>query len=121
MPAPTYEHYHVFSIPSTILDVLTPLNLRSSLSPPVTNPVGDSAAAVVPREPPQDAAGAQEALGSRACNVCLGASFADVDAQRSHFRSDWHRYNVKLRLSGGQPVGVARFGQLVEGAWCASS
>ncbi|KAH9034673.1 hypothetical protein EDB84DRAFT_1486530 [Lactarius hengduanensis] len=36
--------------------------------------------------------------GARACNVCLGVTFLDVEEQRTHFRSDWHRYNVKIRL-----------------------
>ena len=51
----------------------------------------------------------------RSCNVCQGASFANVDDQRNHFRSDWHRYNVKLRLNGKDPVAESEFTRLVEG------
>ena len=51
----------------------------------------------------------------RSCNVCQGASFANVDDQRNHFRSDWHRYNVKLRLNGKEVVAETHFAQLVEG------
>jgi hypothetical protein len=36
---------------------------------------------------------------SLACTVCVNASFTDVDDQRSHYRSDWHRYNVKAKVS----------------------
>lgn len=94
--------YHVYSLPSTLLDTLTPRNLishsppRSPSPPPVTN-----------NQP--------QAQGSRACNICLGATFSDVDEQRNHFRSDWHRYNVKIRLNGGNTVTEPAFAQLVDG------
>src|SRR5712671_6361483 len=52
--------------------------------------------------------------GSRACNVCIGATFQDVEEQRAHFRSDWHRYNVKIRLRGGKPVSEVDFAKLVD-------
>jgi len=52
---------------------------------------------------------------SRACNVCIGATFIDVDEQRAHYRSDWHRYNVKTRLNGGKAVSENQFAQLVDG------
>lgn len=53
--------------------------------------------------------------GARACNICLCVTFIDVEEQRIHFRSDWHRYNVKTRHSGGQAVSEETFSQLVEG------
>jgi len=51
---------------------------------------------------------------SRACNVCQGVTFADVKDQRIHFRSDWHRYNVKSRLNNGKSVSEAEFALLVD-------
>ncbi|KAH6916144.1 cytoplasmic protein [Coprinopsis sp. MPI-PUGE-AT-0042] len=93
------SHYHVFSLPSELLDNLTPRNLFSQ--------VEESRA---PSPEPIIAAS-----GQRACNVCLGVSFRDVDEQRAHFKSDWHRYNVKTRLNGSKPVSEAEFNQLVEG------
>eukprot|EP00850_Spirogloea_muscicola_P008537 SM000045S16282 [mRNA] locus=s45:661511:663662:- [translate_table: standard] len=33
------------------------------------------------------------------CNACNDA-FADEAAQRSHYRSDWHRYNLKRKVAG---------------------
>src|SRR5712671_7397256 len=55
--------------------------------------------------------------GSRACNVCIGATFQDVEEQRAHFRSDWHRYNVKIRLRGGKPTSEVDFVKLVDSTY----
>ena len=35
----------------------------------------------------------------RTCLVC-GVTFATLDEQRSHFKSDWHRLNVRRKLRG---------------------
>ena len=36
------------------------------------------------------------------CSLCPGCPpFASVTAQRAHFRSDWHRYNVQLNVQNG--------------------
>ncbi|ETS65345.1 hypothetical protein PaG_00077 [Moesziomyces aphidis] len=36
------------------------------------------------------------------CSLCPGcAPFPSVTAQRAHFRSDWHRYNVQLNVQNG--------------------
>ncbi|KAF8899611.1 hypothetical protein CPB84DRAFT_1780198 [Gymnopilus junonius] len=57
----------------------------------------------------------QSKSGPRACAICNGITFLDVNEQRAHFRSDWHRYNVKTRLNGGKTVSEPTFAQLVEG------
>ncbi|KAL4063165.1 hypothetical protein V8B97DRAFT_1955867 [Scleroderma yunnanense] len=98
-----YQRYHVFSLPLDLLDTLTPRNLISSQAAPQEPP----SPPIVPQE--------QAPSSSRSCNICLGAAFVDVDEQRSHFRSDWHRYNVKIRLKGGEPVAESTFAQLVDG------
>lgn len=61
---------------------------------------------------------------SLTCNMCLGASFSDVGEQRLHFKSDWHRYNVKVSLqlaksksSGAKPVNEEEFSKLVAGVY----
>ncbi|KAI6104002.1 hypothetical protein EDD16DRAFT_1558702 [Pisolithus croceorrhizus] len=97
------QRYHVFSLPLDLLDTLTPRNL-------VTNQTARR-----DPSPPAIATKEQTSTSARSCNVCLGTAFADVDDQRSHFRSDWHRYNVKIRLKGGDPVSESVFAQLVEG------
>ena len=94
------QRYQVFALPPALLETLTPRNLLSRTTPEDTSPVQPAPL------PPSNA---------RACNICLGATFLDVDEQRSHFRSDWHRYNVKIRLQGGSPVMEPAFAQLVDG------
>ncbi len=96
--------YHLCSLPRDILDTLLPRNVLNQVPDPASNPPPDPPTPVV-----------QPVLGSRACNICLAVSFADVEDQRAHFRSDWHRYNVKVRLNGREPVTEAQFAQLVDG------
>ncbi|KAJ3865890.1 hypothetical protein EV359DRAFT_62791 [Lentinula novae-zelandiae] len=92
--------YHVYSLPSDLLQSLVPRN----------SPVGDNQ----PAPPSIEAIPPSSTSATTACNICLGVSFADVDQQRIHFRSDWHRYNVKNRLNGGQPVSESDFNQLID-------
>lgn len=40
-----------------------------------------------------------EGQKGRTCLVC-GVTFAALDEQRSHFKSDWHRLNVRRKLRG---------------------
>ncbi|KAG0709205.1 hypothetical protein DFH29DRAFT_793874 [Suillus ampliporus] len=94
------QRYHVFSLPPELLETLTPRNL-------ISRPLPEVPTLVQPAPPVSD--------NARACNICLGATFSDVTEQRSHFRSDWHRYNVKIRLRGGNPVTEPAFAQLVDG------
>lgn len=95
------SQYHIFSLPLGLLDSLTPRNLvNRAPSRPKT---------------PETAANTSKSTGPRACNICQGVVFLDVDEQRAHYRSDWHRYNVKTRLNGGHSVSEVAFSQLVEG------
>ncbi|KAF7294481.1 bVLRF1 domain-containing protein [Mycena kentingensis (nom. inval.)] len=93
--------YHVFNLPTQILDTLAPRNLVGVEQPRAPTP------------PPAPVASTSTA-GSRACNICNGAIFADVEEQRQHYRSDWHRYNVKTRLNNGQSVSEVEFSKLVD-------
>ncbi|KAF8972658.1 hypothetical protein BDZ97DRAFT_1782096 [Flammula alnicola] len=94
------SHYHIFSLPPELLESLTPRNLVNREHPRASTP-----------EP----AVAVSKTGPRACAICQGIVFLDVDEQRAHFRSDWHRYNVKTRLNGGKTVSEIAFSQLVDG------
>ena len=92
--------YHVYSLPQQLLDTLTP---RSLVNLPTEPPRLSTPDPVVPPSAP------------RSCNICLGATFSDLQEQRAHFRSDWHRYNVKTRLKGGAAVNESAFSHLIEG------
>mmetsp|Transcript_5433 Transcript_5433/g.7986 ORF Transcript_5433/g.7986 Transcript_5433/m.7986 type:complete len:442 (-) Transcript_5433:254-1579(-) len=50
-------------------------------------------------------AGIDENLSS--CNTC-GGSFTKTQ-YRAHFRSDWHRYNLKLKMAGAPAVSEEEF------------
>lgn len=95
------SQYHLFSLPQDLLDSIT---LRNLVNLPK------------PRTPSPEPLPSEVASGQRACNICLGATFQDVEEQRNHFKSDWHRYNVKSRVNGGKSVEEIAFNQLVEGA-----
>ncbi|KAH7890711.1 hypothetical protein F5I97DRAFT_1798663 [Phlebopus sp. FC_14] len=97
------QRYNVFSLPPELIETLTPRTLGLISRTPAREPTPTPS---VPQIAPS--------ANSRGCNICLGSTFFDVDEQRSHFRSDWHRYNVKVRLSGGNPVSESIFTKLVE-------
>ncbi|KAF5355319.1 hypothetical protein D9758_006035 [Tetrapyrgos nigripes] len=94
--------YHVYSLPQELIQTLTPRTLLNVVAEPP------------PSIPQPETSQTQTPSGPRACNICLGVSFVDVDSQRLHFRSDCHRYNVKIRLNGGQPISESAFAQLVD-------
>lgn len=50
----------------------------------------------------------QAVAGNKSCNTC-GGSFANAAEYRAHFRSDWHRFNQKLKLKGVTPVSEEEF------------
>lgn len=51
-------------------------------------------------------------LSATSCGLC-GLSFANVQEQRSHVRSDLHGYNLKQKLRGHKPATETEFEKLV--------
>jgi hypothetical protein len=49
----------------------------------------------------------QQSGDTKPCTTC-GGSFTPGE-YRAHFRSDWHRYNVKLKMKGISPVSEKEF------------
>jgi ribosome maturation protein SDO1 len=49
-------------------------------------------------------------VGQR-CNTCPGRQFLTAAEYRAHFRSDWHRYNLKLKLQQCAPIRYEEFVQ----------
>lgn len=47
-------------------------------------------------------------MSSFTCINCRVA-FADADLQRSHYKSDWHRYNLKRKVADLPPVTAENF------------
>ena len=46
--------------------------------------------------------------GRKGCNTC-GGSFSTAADYRSHFKSDWHRFNQKLKMNGSPPISEEEF------------
>eukprot|EP00850_Spirogloea_muscicola_P002755 SM000010S04393 [mRNA] locus=s10:1232438:1238836:- [translate_table: standard] len=101
---------------------------QASPSPPAAPPGAE--AAVPPPAPPPEAvlaAGFVAAVGGGGsegappsaqrltCHAC-GAAFAAAAEQRAHFRTDWHRLNVKRRLAQKRPLSEDEFEELVSHA-----
>lgn len=51
-------------------------------------------------------------VGSQSCSLCA-LSFATVQDQRSHLKSDLHHYNLKQKLRGRDPVSEVEFENLI--------
>lgn len=98
------QSYHVYSLPQELIASLTPRHLWNESTQEISQDLPATSSQTTN-------------TGPRACNICLGVSFTDVEEQRAHYRSDWHRYNVKTRINGGNAVNEAQFGQLVDGVW----
>eukprot|EP00744_Colponema_vietnamica_P014242 GILI01019941.1.p1 GENE.GILI01019941.1~~GILI01019941.1.p1 ORF type:complete len:121 (+),score=32.77 GILI01019941.1:134-496(+) len=43
------------------------------------------------------------------CNTCSGSSFDSAEEHRSHFRSDWHRFNLKRKQKSLETITLAMF------------
>jgi ribosome maturation protein SDO1 len=52
-----------------------------------------------------------EGANVQRCNTCPGSEFTTPAEYRAHFRSDWHRYNLKLKLQQCAPIRYEEFVQ----------
>jgi pre-60S factor REI1 len=47
------------------------------------------------------------------CVTCTSA-FKDSEKQRAHYKSDWHRYNLKRKIADLAPVNAQAFAERVQ-------
>ncbi len=99
------HNYYLFSLPDSLLEGLV-LRTFQFLPEDVSQETEETNSKDDPQHPPSS---------NRRCNVCPSSAFQSVEEQREHFRSDWHRYNVKLKLSKANPVSEAAFAVLLDG------
>ncbi|TXT12890.1 hypothetical protein VHUM_01291 [Vanrija humicola] len=85
---------NVFAIPPELLNSLTVRSIQAQAPEPAT---GDAVSNSEPTQPAPVVAPSGVGFG---CQACPGASFETPEDQREHFKSDWHRYNVKAKLQG---------------------
>lgn len=43
-------------------------------------------------------------IANYSCGTCGGESFSSVNSHHEHYRTEWHRYNLKRRVAGLPPV-----------------
>lgn len=68
---------------------------------------------IIPTTEDTKPTGSPAATSSTSCLLC-NASTTNVQDQRQHSKSDWHKYNLKQKLRGQTPVGEAEFEKLIE-------
>lgn len=83
-------------------------------------PVPRASAPEADAQPPQPDGGAAAAVAAPVASGCVACglsaeagAFASQAEQREHFRSDWHRINVKRRHGGRPPLTEQQFEQLI--------
>jgi hypothetical protein len=98
----------VFDLPEELLATLT-LKNQPDRPVPHSPPRTQTPSADAPKK-----SDAEENSPAKAtsCSLC-GLSFASVEEQRSHIRSDLHGYNLKQKIKGANPVGEADFEKLI--------
>lgn len=100
-----------FSIPS---ELLASLQVRSIQAQGTEDtPTATTTEDATPSASASAAVASSSGLG---CQACPGAAFEHPEEQRAHFRSDWHRYNAKVKLAGqGKVVTADEWENMVEG------
>ncbi|WVW80156.1 hypothetical protein I302_102132 [Kwoniella bestiolae CBS 10118] len=97
----------VYSIPS---ELLANLSVRSIQAQPTAEVEEANPQASVPKATPSNLPGG----AGLSCQTCPSANFDTVEEQRAHFKSDWHRYNAKAKLTG-RTVTAEEWDGMVEG------
>ena len=93
----------MYDLPPEVLDTLS---LKTDANVPSEEPNGTAP------DSRSSSPGPENVVGSQACSLC-SLSFATVEDQRSHLKSDLHHYNLKQKLRGQNPVSEAEFEKLI--------
>ncbi|WWD16498.1 hypothetical protein CI109_100924 [Kwoniella shandongensis] len=103
----------VYSLPAELLSNLSVRSIEAQSSSTATNANDDE-----PSSNSKTKNGQTHTLNasstSLGCQTCPNASFETVEEQRNHFKSDWHRYNAKAKLTG-RTVTQEEWDNMVEG------
>ena len=103
---------NVFSLPPELLSNLSVRSIQD------TSADSNDASSSRPNQRKEDTSNHRPnhpGVGLR-CQTCPNAEFDTVEEQREHFRSDWHRYNAKARLTG-RAVTAEEWDGMMEGMW----
>ncbi|KAI0203380.1 hypothetical protein F4808DRAFT_458144 [Astrocystis sublimbata] len=104
---------YFYNLPYEVLESLT-LRTESDSDSYTSHDFNTNSEAPSPA-PSQDSSQTptENPVGSQACSLCR-LSFATVEDQRGHQKSDWHHYNLKQKLRGAAPVSEVEFEKLVD-------
>lgn len=110
-PAPLYA----FQLPPPLIADFEPRQLHIPASHPL-HPSNQQAVLAAAAPTPIEPASTQLTIGGAFSCALTGASFPDLASLKEHYKTDWYKYNVKLRMQG-KPTGVTeeQFTALVEG------
>jgi hypothetical protein len=109
----------VYSIPPELLSNLTVRSIQQGAPDPLDAAPSHSEANGLSKHTvsgaPRGATAAGTGVGGTLrCQTCPNAGFETVEEQREHFKSDWHRYNAKAKLTG-RIVTAEEWDNMVEG------
>ncbi|GAA5860137.1 hypothetical protein JCM8547_009197 [Rhodosporidiobolus lusitaniae] len=110
-PIAKHQGLYAFSLPPALLPSLQPRQLVIPQDHPLARPPPP------PSPPPPSSTLPVEDKREGGAFTCAltGASFATLQELRDHYKTDWYRYNVKLRLKGEKtPVGEEEFKRRME-------
>ncbi|KAI2466489.1 hypothetical protein F4781DRAFT_352823 [Annulohypoxylon bovei var. microspora] len=98
---------YVYDLPD---QVLTTLSIKQDATDAEAQDVEKKSTKQAPQT--EDASGNISVVGSQSCSLCA-LSFATVQDQRGHLKSDLHHYNLKQKLRGKSPVSEVEFEKLI--------
>lgn len=117
---------NVYSIPPELLDLLTVRSVTNTGALQVISSVEEQNNTDVDKENADgtrtQTQGTESEVvletgssSSLTCQTCLSATFPTLEDQRAHFKSDWHRYNVRVSINHkGNSKGAVPRGVLTE-------
>ncbi|KAH8660793.1 hypothetical protein BGZ60DRAFT_381520 [Tricladium varicosporioides] len=98
----TRRPLYIYDLPT---DILSTLARKDG-----DGPIGAGATDTIEETRPESRTESSD--GSKICSIC-GVTYHNVEDQRSHVRSDMHRYNLKQKIRGAKPVSEVEFEKLV--------
>ncbi|KAI0384512.1 hypothetical protein F5Y04DRAFT_231030 [Hypomontagnella monticulosa] len=100
---------YVYDLPDQVLNTLS---LKRDAAGEVQETAAETTRLTTRSQTQETPAGNPPPVGSQSCSLCT-LSFASVQDQRSHLKSDLHHYNLKQKLRGRSPVPETEFEKLI--------
>ncbi|KAK9235259.1 hypothetical protein V1525DRAFT_275301 [Lipomyces kononenkoae] len=109
--------FYVYSLPETLLSSLEPISFEiadSGSEPVASNSLESLTQANASSASDPSTVSSESTMGSvTQCNTC-NYSGTSPDDQRGHYKSDYHKFNVKRKVLGLTAVGLPTFESMLE-------